>query len=356
MEHPEQYFHSAKEHVSDYLTRFIRAGMTPLASRINSWGPDALSRILHSATSGKMLRAGLLLLSTDLFGSEKHKPDSIIAAGALELIQTGLLTHDDIMDRDGMRRGRPAIHAQYSELMEKEGVRDPGRTGESFGICVGDAAFFLAYRALSELPDPRLATRLSALYSEEFLNVAIAQIQDVYAGESRKPVSRDSILSLYTHKTGRYTCGLPLAAGALIAEANDRTVAHLWKLGVALGIAFQMQDDMLNLTGDPAVTGKPVGSDIREGKQTLVRQILMERATAANRQRLDALFGNQDLTEADITFVRDHLADAPVKSDIERIMDAQRKTIKEIINHLPLVPGKRESLDTCIAYILNRTA
>ena len=214
-----------------------------------------------------MIRGALVFLGNELSDKEPSN-DVLLTAQAAELFQAGLLIHDDIMDNDETRRGKPSMHTQYTELMIQENAGYPKNTGKSMAICVGDTAFFLGYQCLSHIVNKHRKAIMMSLFSKELRNVCFAQMQDVYNGSSQRHAALSDILHLYQHKTGTYTITLPLTAGALLGNASIQTIRHIEQLGNNLGIAFQLTDDMLNLFGDPDITGKPTGSDIREGKQT----------------------------------------------------------------------------------------
>lgn len=257
------------------LTRYkprIDAALVNLLSKqkeslkkVNIWGGDAIEKLIPFVTSGKTIRGSLVLFSYELFGGKIH--DSVVdVAAALELLHSSLLIHDDIMDRDQLRRGNKSIYVQYQELFKKKNVHDPTHAGISLGICAGDLGFFIAFSTISILPiSATLRCKLLHELSTELSHVGVAQMQDV--DTSRRTESE--ILSLYKYKTARYTFSLPLAIGGILAQQSASTIKQLEALGEHLGILFQIVDDELNLFGDTKTTGKPVGSDLREHKQTL---------------------------------------------------------------------------------------
>lgn len=350
----ELYIKEKKTLVSSCLQTYLTKATLPHVSGVSKWGNDAVNRILYSTVKGKMLRCGLLFLSAYLFSRKQESEAVIQTASALELIQTGLLIHDDIMDQDEARRGLDSMHIQYKKILENDGSKNTGKTGESFALCVGDISFFLAFSLLSKVSPHELSVRLIDLFSEELTKTCVAQMQDVYAGSTQKQLSLEDILSVYAYKTGRYSCGLPLVAGAMIGEARDQTIKQLWKLGTALGIIFQIKDDELNMFGNPEKTGKPAGSDIREGKQTLYHLFLMEKSSPSNKQKLLSLFGNPKITESDCVFIKDQIKTLQIEKDVSAIIGQQRKVINEVLSHLPLHKEGRVLLEEFISYITER--
>jgi len=345
-----------KNIISGYLQTYLKQTVLPQVSPVSKWGNDAVVRILNMAIQGKMLRSHLIFLSNTLFSSKENSDTLVKTAAAMELFQTGLLIHDDIMDQDDKRRGSDSMHAQYQKLFEHDGIKNSRKSGESFGICIGDMSFFLASHVLSQIKTPDLGSRLQSIFYTELANVCASQMQDVYGGNTQKQLTVENILSIYTYKTGRYSCGLPLVAGALIAGAQDQTMHHLWKLGTGLGILFQIKDDKLNLFGDSKQTGKPISSDIREGKQTLYYCFLMNKSTEGDKNKLQHIFGNPNLSPDDITYVKKQITDLHVDSDIHGIVKKQEKMINETIAHLPIAENKRFVLIDFIDYLKNRNS
>jgi len=239
----------------------------------------------------------------------------------MELFQSGLLVHDDIMDRDLVRRGQPSIFKQYSEMADRARHADPAHIGQALGICAGDVAYFLAFELLAgtHAPSPVVGEVL-ALCARELSAVGIAQMQDVAWGASKDDVSVEEILRMYKYKTGRYSFSLPLLTGALFAGAPRDLRARLDSFGESVGLLFQVRDDELGLFGDEKELGKPVGSDVREGKKTILISLLREAATPAERLRLDGVVGNPRATEADLDLVRNLAASAGVRQRIDAII------------------------------------
>jgi geranylgeranyl diphosphate synthase type I len=316
------YFDSIRQRISAVLRAFFAAKRPELAN-VNPFGPDAGDRLLNFALQGKMIRGCLVPLGHALASEGIHTevPAAAVQAGAaMELFQSGLLVHDDIMDRDLLRRGRPTLFHQYAEVAAQEGRTDPGHSGEALGICAGDVAYFLAFELLAGLDaEPERVRAVVALSARELTAVGVAQMQDVAWGTSHDVVSDQDILRMYAYKTGRYTFSLPLMAGGILAGAPPALLAQFSSLGESVGIVFQIRDDELGLFGDERETGKPVGSDIREGKKTLFFTGLMARAQGQQRRRLAGIFGNRQSSEADIAYVRDLAVSLGVTSSVSEI-------------------------------------
>ncbi|PKQ25771.1 MAG: polyprenyl synthetase [Actinobacteria bacterium HGW-Actinobacteria-4] len=269
-------------------------------------GDDLLDAIRTGSVGGKLLRAMLLLASHEAHGGSNLEP-AIGVAAALELFQTAALIHDDVLDDSDTRRGKPASHRAIAHLHESRGwdgsAQDFGKAG---GVLAGDIALMASYRALHEaLADVGEAER--ALTAPLFLDmtdlVTAGQYLDMriaaqpLAGLERQ---EDDIRATMRSKTASYSAEFPLALGAALAGANRSAITAIRAVGVPLGIAFQLRDDVLGLVGRPDVTGKPAGDDIREGKRTLVALYAWRAANPAQRDTLAVALGNRRATAAQV--------------------------------------------------------
>ena len=264
-------------------------------------------------------------------------PDDAVKAGAaIELFQSALLVHDDIMDRDETRRGDASVYMQYAGDAKRNGIRDALHIGESLGICAGDIAFFVAFEILSNLRvSSSVRSDIIALSSRELQYVGVAQMADVYRGaldfstthlngfrDSEDAGSEsETTLRVYLYKTGRYTFSLPLMIGALISGASQSRIENLERLGEKLGVLFQIKDDEIGLFGSESEIGKPVGSDIREGKKTIFYTELLGAIEAGDRARLDRVFGNVDADDDDIEWIRNTVESCGVRARINDYID-----------------------------------
>ena len=356
------YFQARRDEISAFLRELFREKGSEY-ERINPLGRDLGERLFRFAIQGKMLRGGLVSLgyavSPGRAAAEAGSPVRAAlncAGAAMELLQSGLLVHDDIMDRDTIRRGHPTIFYQYAERAEREGVRDARHLGEALGICAGDVCYFLAFELLSRLPvtDP-LLRQVLALCGRELARVAVAQMQDVSWGSTADAPDEEEVLRLYVYKTGRYTFSLPLALGGVLGQADARALERLERLGECLGILFQIRDDELGLFGDPAKLGKPVGSDVREGKKTLFYSYLRRRASAEELKKLDSIFGNPQAGEAELELVHRLLDRLGVRPAVRERSEAFLSEARALVAGLPDPAGEeRGVLSELLEYTLAR--
>lgn len=369
-----EYFASTRSGIAATIRDVLGAYGKTYGAVSADLGVDAANRLADFASRGKMLRGSLVRLGYELITRhEAVEPDATairLAGAAMELFQSGLLVHDDIMDRDRVRRGFPTLHVGYESTLESGGYDDPPHYGEALGICAGDLAYFAAFQLLAELPTGAARTvRATLIAARELCVVGIAQMQDVVNGAVRPgsanpfraaptDPSEEDILRLYRYKTGRYTFSLPLALGCALAGGADADRLTLEQAGEDLGILFQLKDDELGLFADEAVLGKPVGADIREDKKTIFRHRLMARADSQTRERLSTIFGRHDAKAADVDFVRGELERLGIRAELAAMMrsraDAALMRMRPLLEQAPA--GTARAFSQLVTYSLERTS
>lgn len=253
---------------------------------------------------GKRLRPALMFYGyLGVEGKERKK--ILKTAVSVELIHMFLLIHDDIIDRDVRRHGISTVNDQYVRLGKKFfGLENPEHFGNSMAVIIGDMIGALGNQIIFESGfNPNLIIRaLFKLQSIVSLTV-IGQSKDIYM-EYKGQASEKEVLGMYEYKTARYTIEGPLQLGAILGGAKDETLENLSQLAIPLGIAFQIQDDILGIFGSEKKLGKAVGSDIREGKQTLLLIKAKEWGNKKQKELLDSVLGKQDITLSDINNFR----------------------------------------------------
>lgn len=349
----ETYLGATRRRLLADLEAFLDGKKRAYAGRGAS-SSEVLQRLAGFTRKGKLIRGGLACLGFEMAG-RRLSGAAVRAGTALELMQSALLIHDDIMDRDSLRRGAPSLHRQYAAAAERERLTDPDHYGISMGICAGEVAIFLAFEALAGLSVRcRHMATVQQLFAAEFGLVGLGQIRDIRAGFSKGPIPAREILDLYRYKTARYSFSLPLAMGWVLGDGPLRVRAELESLGEDLGIIFQLKDDDLGLFGDESVLGKPIGSDLRQGKKTLLYLRIFERAGEKERRALRALFGRPDLAASDIQFVRDIAVRRGAVESVRRSMARYGRRARSVIRSLPVAPGHREVLETLLDFSLSR--
>ena len=321
---------------------------------------DGVARLM--AQGGKRLRPALVYHTYRACGGRSESQVMPLAL-ATEFLHTYLLIHDDIMDHAEVRRGQPAAHARFRDLHRAGGLRgDADDFGRSVAILLGDLAHTYAvelFTGVAVRPDPATPAtpagpsapsalpaspapsasvplaqpvphapsasapsvphwlELNRCFSQmceeviggQYLEFLLAHRGHPEPASAPEPtpaqaVRESELLRVLRLKSGRYTAERPIQLGALLAGAPTELREELSRYGTAVGEAFQLQDDLLGLFGDPATVGKPVGDDLREGKFTLLIHHALVNGGPADRQLVAGALGDPDLTAAEVARVQ----------------------------------------------------
>ncbi|SCL16377.1 polyprenyl synthetase family protein [Micromonospora inyonensis] len=224
-------------------------------------------------------------------GTEADLPPVLPALSALELLHTFALVHDDVMDASDTRRGLPTAHRAVATEHRAAGRRgDPDRFGEAVAVLIGDLCLVWADRLLSRaaLPSARLM-QTRRCYDQMRVETVAGQYLDVLGENEPASWSLDRALRVARYKTASYTVQGPLLYGATLGGVGvDAPLVEAYtRYGLAVGEAFQLRDDLLGVYGDPALTGKPAGDDLRSGKPTVLLMLARQLAGPVQRARLD---------------------------------------------------------------------
>jgi len=235
--------------------------------------PESLYRAsMHLISAGgKKIRPTLALLSCQAVGGEIE--DAINVATAIELIHTFSLIHDDIMDKDEMRRGQPAVHVLW---------------GESMAILAGDILFSKAFESalkakVDELSYKRVTNALSTI-TDSCIKICEGQALDM-GFEGNFKVKEEEYLEMIYKKTAALISAAT-RSGAIMGGGTHEEVEALGEYGKLIGLAFQIHDDYLDIAGNEKTLGKPIGSDIAEGKMTILTVKTLEKASKEDREKL----------------------------------------------------------------------
>lgn len=354
------------------VARHIAQRLKGLEGQLSKISPalarESLALLNEFATAGKLLRGSLVFLGYELGAGrapdEGEHQNLLDLACAMELLQSSLLIHDDIMDRDEFRRGRPAIHSHYKSLLHNRGIAEAGHHGQSLAICLGDIAIFAAWDIIGNLQVPApLLIELSKKISGELMGVGLAQMLDVAAAAaaeaglpgffSEVENEAEIIENIYRNKTGRYSVSLPLSLGALLAGAPKEDIALLEQAGEELGLVFQIKDDELGLWGNAEKLGKSLGLDIRENKKTLYRHEFLKINTDPH---FAALFGNARAEAKEIDELINEIENRGIKEKLNILMEDKmqgaRALLADFLADLPLKTQKK--FEDFIQYNLKR--
>ena len=295
------------------------------AARLVPLGDDAARLVVaaHRAVSGgKRFRAAFCWWGAQAVRDEvRDEPSLLRAAASLELLHASALVHDDYMDASDTRRGRPATHKAFEALHREQGwAGNPEQYGAAAAILLGDLLLSWADEMLRRCGLPHdvvrdalgfFDTTRSEVISGQFLDVSL---------QARGESDVDQAMRVLRYKSAKYSVERPLHVGAALAGAGPDLLASLTRFGLPLGEAFQLRDDLLGVYGDPAVTGKPAGDDLTEGKRTVLVALALQQAPTEEAKQLDEALGSS-LTVDEVESLRRVITDCGAQADVEQRID-----------------------------------
>ena len=328
------------------VLKYLEERARMVEREIDRWVPPELKpEVLAKATrhlieaGGKRLRPCLVLTACEAVGGKPE--DAIETAAALELLHNFTLIHDDIMDRDEFRRNVKTVHVLW---------------GEPVAIIAGDALFAKVFEAVSanarrlKLGGERVVELFDTISKASF-EICQGQALDMLF-EKREDVDEEEYMEMVRGKTGALT-EASTKVGGLLGSGKPEQVEALASYGRLIGIAFQMQDDVLGVSGKQEKFGKPIGSDIREGKRTLI--IVRALATAPEKGRATLLraLGKHDASKRDIEAAIDVLRESGA---IDYVSERARKFVAEAKSKLEPLPKSRakEALLALADFVVGR--
>lgn len=297
---------------------------------------------------GKRIRAILMILA---YKAIKGKVDNEIikASISMELIQSSLLVHDDIMDEDVTRRGGKTVHVYFSEYKKPKN----NLFGESMAIIGGNILTAFTYDLISSCKFEN-NLKLDAINSitKYLVNVNYGQTLDVNASSDDR-TSLEDVKKIHYYKTASYTAFMPIEAGALLAGANKRQVSLLLSYAKHLGLAFQLMDDTIGIFGVEKEIGKPVASDIEENKKTILVFKALEKCNKSDKEFIKKSLGHP-VTDKDFKKIKKIIV---ASGSLDYSLNLAGKYIKEAINIIESSDFNNESKQEFIAianYIMQK--
>jgi geranylgeranyl diphosphate synthase type I len=303
---------------------------------------DLLDAVADLLSGGKRLRAAFCYWGWRAAGGGDD--DRAVRAGAaLELFHAAALLHDDLIDGSDTRRGLPAAHRRFAAAHGAQGWEgDADRFGAAGAVLAGDLCLAWSAQLLADasadLPADRreagreVFDRMSTqLVGGQFLDVVVQARPSADASRQVEDARR-----VIRFKTVQYTVEHPLHLGARLAGGDDVLAAGLSRYAACVGEAFQLRDDVLGVFGDPVVTGKPSGDDLREGKRTVLLALARAQATPAQLAVLDAHVGDPRLDAEGVDRVRDVLVRTGAPDEVERRIDDLAAQALQVLDGLSL--------------------
>lgn len=344
---PGQFKIELDNYIDSYLTQQIAH-----AKEIGKDYAELLSELrTFTLRGGKRLRPYLAYLS--YIGSDGQDIGACMQAVlSLELLHNYFLIHDDIIDRDTMRYGGPNIMAmgtsKYLPLVGDEPTAQ--HIGLSTALLAGDIQALLSSQAIieSKFSDGVKLSVLSEMNHIIFIEGG-GEFQEMLA--VHQDISEKQLEDIYRYKSSVYTIELPLRVGSLLA---GKPRIEYTSFSDPLGLAFQLKDDLLGIYGNESVTGKPVLSDIQEGKKTVLMLYALRHANNTQQQVLQNALGNQGVTMQDLDDIRHILQVTKAKQYIENKIQQHATLAKQALKQLPLNEVSKVGLLELAKYIVDR--
>ena len=296
---------------------------------------------------------------------ERELPAIVSVAAALELFHAAALVHDDIIDSSDLRRGRPSAHRAFEALHREEGWDgDHAAFGTSTAILLGDLLLGwsdeLFEEGLALLSDRDAARAARAEFFRMRTEVTVGQYLDVLEEDSWRSRPDSEALPrahrVIVYKSAKYSVEAPLVIGGALAGGSLGQLSALRAFGLPLGVAFQLRDDMLGVFGDPAVTGKPSGDDLREGKRTVLIGLARQKMPPTAVGVLDELRGDPSLDDAQVRMLQTTVRDSGAADQVERIIAHNVRVAREALADAPLGASATAELSELADRVTRREA
>jgi geranylgeranyl diphosphate synthase type I len=287
------------------------------------------------------------------------------AASALEIFHAAALVHDDVIDNSDTRRGQPSAHRRYEQLHLDNGWRgDPAEFGRSGALLLGDLLLGwsdeVLDRGLRALDNPDVAASARREFNRMRTEVTYGQYLDVLEERSWHTRAEADLLSrahrVIVYKSAKYSVEAPLALGAAIGGASIGQLSALRDFGLPLGVAYQLRDDLLGVFGDPEVTGKPSGDDLREGKRTVLVALARTRLPGNSARLLDELLGDPELSDHQVRVLQASIRESGAVDQVERIITHNVEKARAVLTDAPISAEAEHQLSTLADTVSRRTA
>ncbi len=345
--------------VSTALAEFLDGQRRTLAAMDESLLP-VVDEVCALADGGKRLRPLFAYWGwRGVRGEAPGESDAAVlrAVAALEFVHASALVHDDVMDGALTRRGRAATHVGFAARHGDGALAGDGDTfGVGAAILVGDLALVWSDELLRcSGISPAALSRARTVWDTMRTEVTAGQYLDLLRAAGGLPGAQGA-LTVARYKSAGYTVQRPLQLGAAIAGAGERAAEVYTAIGLPLGEAFQLRDDVLGVFGDPSVTGKSADDDLREGKQTLLVALAQEAADDDGRLLLAEALGNPAAGPAEFGALRALLESTGARAQVEQRIAERTALARSAIAEAPLDDDARAALDALAVAATTRTA
>jgi len=349
------------DYIKDYKNKINKAIQSIYDKKLdttkNSFLKDYYSEMKdYFLTGGKRIRP-LLCLATYYAFSENRDEIIITPSVGTEFLHNASLIHDDIIDKDNFRRGKPAFHFRFRNYHDKYNLKKSLASdfGNSIGIIGGDSAFIIGLEAYFT-NDFEKDLNLNAIkyYEQAFIEIIHGVLIETDM-VNHKEIAMDDYIEMISLKTGALI-EKSILIGANYAKVDDKYKKYLSIYGINLGIIFQIIDDILGTFGDEKVTGKPTDGDIREGKRTCLLIEALNKSIPKNKKRIHELIERPEMSEEEVLEVKDLFLEADAISSCKELANGYFEEVKTALENLEPVINSSESefYEDLLNFVYNR--
>jgi geranylgeranyl diphosphate synthase type I len=278
----------------------------------------------------------MVIRSCQILGGKSS--DAMISASAVEMVHNFTLVHDDIMDNDDMRHGVPTVHKKF---------------GMPVAILAGDVLFSKAFQIISESKlSPKATTHLISRLAKACVDVCEGQLLDIKMADEKKIPTQAEYITMIGKKTAALF-DVSCAMGAICATNKPKDISNLSAFGRNLGIAFQITDDLIGVMGDPKVTKKPVGNDLREGKKSLPILMAIKLAKGNEKKIILKAFGNSKISKKDLNKALEVIRSLDIEDRVRnQALKYAEKSEKSLIKYSG---SAKAELTTLLDFVVRRS-
>ncbi|GAA2176567.1 geranylgeranyl pyrophosphate synthase IdsA [Arthrobacter parietis] len=350
-----------RKSLTEATSRFLSAQRSILET-VSSDSAVLVDAIERLASGGKKMRPLLCYWGWRGAGGAADDDGVVLAGMSLELFQAAALIHDDIIDRSDLRRGAPSVHKQFETLHDDGGWHlDAGHFGTGAAILAGDLCLSLSEEAFASITAaPKRTAEARAIFNRMRTEVMAGQYLDLLeeaVGPDRHPdVAVQQALSIVRFKSAKYSTEHPLCIGGALAGASPSLLAGYSGFALPLGEAFQLRDDLLGVYGNPALTGKPAGDDLREGKRTVLIAKALQACSADQARTLNAGLGREGLSQDEVLELQRIIDATGARDEVEALIAERARASYKSLEALPLDPPCRDALSVLAEAAVTRVA
>ena len=295
---------------------------------------DAAGHLI--VNGGKRLRPYMVIRSCQILGGKSS--DAMISASAVEMVHNFTLVHDDIMDNDEMRHGVPTVHKKF---------------GMPIAILAGDVLFSKAFQIISESKlSPNATAHLISRLAKACVDVCEGQLLDIKMADEKKIPTQAEYITMIGKKTAALF-DVSCAMGAICATNRPKDISNLSAFGRNLGIAFQITDDLIGVMGDPKITKKPVGNDLREGKKSLPILMAIKLANGNEKKIILKAFGNSKISKSELNKAVEVIRSLGIEDKVRnQALKYAEKSEKSLIKYSG---SAKEELTALLDFVVRRS-